>query len=87
MSINGELTKTENIADNGGVKESFTAYSNWLKKNGQDTRLPGLEHFSDQQMFFIGYGQVWCGDMTDLLKVQLLLIDSHSPMKYRLARE
>lgn len=42
VPIDGYLTQGENIADNGGLKESFRAYQTWLSHNPQaDECLPG----------------------------------------------
>lgn len=83
MNINGKLTLGENIADNGGVKEAFRAYKNYLSKHGEEKKLPGLEQFDNHQMFFIGYAQNWCGAMTAESQIRLLLTDPHAPGKYR----
>lgn len=41
--IDGYLTQGENIADNGGLKESFKAYETWLASNpNADENLPGI---------------------------------------------
>ena len=45
MNVNGVLTQGENIADNGGVKEAFTAYRSHIKEllgGEEEKRLPGL---------------------------------------------
>ncbi|RCN24242.1 hypothetical protein ANCCAN_30066, partial [Ancylostoma caninum] len=55
LRINGKLTQGENIADNGGVKQAFRAYKNYLKKHGEEKRIKGLEQFNNEQMFFLGY--------------------------------
>lgn len=56
--VNGQLTLGENIADNGGLAlsyQSFTARSRDTSLTPQ--QLPGL-NITDQQLFFLAYGQV-----------------------------
>ena len=43
----------------------FKAYKNWASKNEKEPFLPGLEKFTSDQMFFIGFGQLWCGKTRD----------------------
>ena len=56
--MNGVNTQGENIADNGGIHEAFRAYKNSVQQNGIEPRLPGLQQYTPEQMFYIGYGQV-----------------------------
>lgn len=58
MYVNGDLTLGENIADNGGLRESYRAYLKYIEQNGKEGRLPGLEHLSTDQLFFLGYSNV-----------------------------
>ncbi|KJH41117.1 peptidase family M13 [Dictyocaulus viviparus] len=83
LKLKGKLTQGENIADNGGVKQAFRAYKNYLKKFGEEKRIKGLEQFDNEQMFFLGYATVWCGHSTVDSLINLILTDSHAPQKYR----
>ncbi|OQV19453.1 Neprilysin-11 [Hypsibius exemplaris] len=82
--VNGFLTLGENIADNGGVKEAFSAYQLYSKRKGMvEPLLPGFESYTQEQMFFIGYAQVWCGaDREKSLRLSLPT-QSHSPRRFR----
>ncbi|KIH66935.1 peptidase family M13, partial [Ancylostoma duodenale] len=83
LRINGKLTQGENIADNGGVKQAFRAYKNYLKKHGEEKRIKGLEQFNNEQMFFLGYATVWCGHTTNDAMIHQIITDIHSPERYR----
>uniref|UniRef100_A0A158P7A9 Peptidase_M13 domain-containing protein n=1 Tax=Angiostrongylus cantonensis TaxID=6313 RepID=A0A158P7A9_ANGCA len=94
--LNGKLTQGENIADNGGVKIAFKTYRltdrltlysiSYLRKHGEEKRIKGLEEFSNEQMFFIGYGTIWCAHATRDYSWANILTDSHAPQKYRVNR-
>lgn len=81
--LNGKATQGENIADNGGVHESFRAYMLSVENEGQEPRLPGLTQYTPNQMFFISYAQVWCEKATVNGLLSQVLTDPHSPGKFR----
>ncbi|XP_077998346.1 neprilysin-1-like [Glandiceps talaboti] len=83
MTLNGVLTQGENIADNGGLKEAYKAYKLWVEDTGQDDPLlPGLD-FSQEQLFFINFGQIWCSKYTEQGARNKVLSGAHSPGRYR----
>ncbi|CAF3613336.1 unnamed protein product [Rotaria sp. Silwood1] len=82
--VNGNQTQGENIADNGGIKESFYTYQKWATTPGNiDKKLPGLADYSAEQLFFINYGQIWCSKMTDANALNRILTGVHSPGEFR----
>uniref|UniRef100_A0A224Y624 Gluzincin n=1 Tax=Rhipicephalus zambeziensis TaxID=60191 RepID=A0A224Y624_9ACAR len=85
MTISGKNTVGENIADNGGMRMAYKAYEKLLEDEcgGEDTRLPGLEHLSGRQLFFIGEAMVWCSQMRKEAKQHLIQYDPHSPEDLR----
>uniref|UniRef100_A0A0K0EW49 Phosphate-regulating neutral endopeptidase (inferred by orthology to a human protein) n=1 Tax=Strongyloides venezuelensis TaxID=75913 RepID=A0A0K0EW49_STRVS len=58
---NDILTLNEIIADNGGLKVAHRAYMKWLQSNGgKDRHVIGFDDFTNEQLFFIGYGRKLC---------------------------
>ncbi|KAL5284704.1 MMEL1 family protein [Megaselia abdita] len=87
INIDGESTQGENIADNGGIRQAFRAYENWLSKNENlETELaeslPGL-NLTSKQLFFLNFAQVWCGTMRPEAIKNKLKTAVHSPGKFR----
>ncbi|XP_042215260.1 endothelin-converting enzyme homolog isoform X2 [Homarus americanus] len=80
--LNGKLTLGENIADNGGLKASFRAYLEWVKENGEEKALPGIS-LNHQQLFFLGFSQVWCSSITKEAAHLEIMKDSHVPGEFR----
>lgn len=56
--MNGVTTLGENMADNGGMHQAFLAYNRHVALTGSEKRLPGLEEFSPQHLFFIAFATV-----------------------------
>ena len=79
MTVNGELTLGENIADLGGLTISYDAYKLALAGN----EAPVIDGFTGDQRFFIGWAQVWRRKYRDEELRRRLLIDPHSPSEYR----
>ncbi|XP_077499131.1 neprilysin-1-like [Amblyomma americanum] len=86
MTLNGNNTVGENIADNGGIRLAFKAYNKLLRQKCDevDTRLHGLEHLSGKKLFFIANAMVWCNLSRDKLLKYLIQYDPHSPSRYRI---
>lgn len=83
LHINGELTQGENVADTGGLSAAFTA---WKKRNEAEPNqlLPGLEEYSREQLFYLAFGGVWCGERRPAEAVRRIYSDPHSPPNVRI---
>jgi putative endopeptidase len=84
-NVDGNLTITENIADNGGLRLAFDAYHSYME-NASLAEVPvGTEISDDEadQLFFISFAQTFCGKARDgAMKQQLT--DVHSPGQWRI---
>ncbi|XP_051839020.1 neprilysin [Antechinus flavipes] len=81
--LNGISTLGENIADNGGLGQAYRAYQNFVKKNGKEKLLPGLD-LDHNQLFFLNFAQVWCGTYRPEYAINSIKTDVHSPGNYRI---
>ncbi|XP_037943205.1 neprilysin-4-like [Teleopsis dalmanni] len=88
--INGNLTKDENIADNGGLRAALNSYRKYMKelnKEGdlvttfKDEDMLGL-NLSPEQLFFVGFAQLYCASYKEE-HYWKQLIDEHPMDKYR----
>jgi predicted metalloendopeptidase len=83
VCVNGANTQGENIADAGGIHESFLAYDLSVADEGAEGKLPGLMDYSPEQLFFISYSQAWCMKFTDAGLTDYLQSNVHSPGRDR----
>ncbi|RWS04497.1 hypothetical protein B4U79_12204, partial [Dinothrombium tinctorium] len=75
LKVNGTLTLQNNIAENVGVQEAFTAFKihEALRGKIEEMRLPKpMDDFSMEQLFFIAFAQLWCNN------------DSEEEIKYKI---
>ncbi len=77
--VNGEMTLGENIADLGGLTLAYMALEN-VMKNKKDPKIDG---FTWNQRFFLGWANVWKGNITDEALRNRILTDPHSPGEQR----
>uniref|UniRef100_A0AAY4CN96 Neprilysin n=1 Tax=Denticeps clupeoides TaxID=299321 RepID=A0AAY4CN96_9TELE len=82
QNLNGNLTLGENIADNGGIRQSYQAYQNYVKKHGPEKPLPGID-LNHEQLFFLNFAQIWCGTYRPENAVNSIKTDDHSPGEFR----
>ncbi|CAG2178069.1 unnamed protein product [Oppiella nova] len=80
--LNGINTQGENIADNGGVIQSYRAYQNYVRKNGVELPLPAL-NLSPDQLFWVSSAVQYCSKATDQYLALQVMTDSHSPSRQR----
>ena len=88
--VNGDATQEENIADAGGISASYQAWKKRMKaqsqlnQGGMNQRLPGLEEFSAEQMFFLSYASTWCAIVKPEEVALQSLVDVHAPRDKRI---
>lgn len=83
LNLNGKQTQGENIADNGGLKQAFRAYTRWVERSRtEENLLPGLQ-LTHKQLFFLNFAQIWCGTARPESYVQSILVGRHSPGRFR----
>jgi len=84
LTINGKLTLGENIADNGGVVTSLSAYKAWqtAKDTPTDFQVGGSTK-SDVQVFWLAYAQLWCVLQVPKAMMVQIRSDPHSPGRAR----
>ena len=79
VHIKGKLTLGENTADNGGIRISHMALLDVLASSPEKDK----DGFTPNQRFYLGYGQVWCENMTPEAARLQALTNEHSDPKYR----
>ena len=68
--VNGKLSVSENIADNGGITSSLES-------------LKRIKPNCDLKQFFINYARIWCMKARPEYIKLLLTVDVHGPSYYR----
>jgi putative endopeptidase len=80
VPLNGANTVGENIADIGGVKLALSAYRRLRSAAPESVVADG---FTEDQQFFLSFGQAWCAKMRPDFEKLLATIDVHSPARWR----
>jgi putative endopeptidase len=80
LKVNGALTLGENIADAGGLKLALRAYRARYSGSKGQTVAGG---FSEDQQFFLAFGQAWCSKETEERSRLAVLTDQHAPPRFR----
>lgn len=76
---NGHFTLGENIADQGGLRVSHTAYHNSLKGKKTET----IDGFTPDQRFYLSYANVWAGNIREAEILSRTKSDPHSLGRWR----
>jgi predicted metalloendopeptidase len=79
LSVNGELTLPENLADVVGLSVAYRAYS--MSLDGKPA--PVIDGFTGEQRFFLGYARMWRMKVRENYLRQSLLSQQHAPEEYR----
>lgn len=73
----------ENIADIGGAKIAYRAYQSWVKDNGPEKRPAILAAFTQNQLFWLSFANMWCTVYRpEALKLKILT-GYHPPAEFR----
>ncbi|XP_017772763.1 PREDICTED: endothelin-converting enzyme 1 [Nicrophorus vespilloides] len=86
FNVQGFNTQGENIADNGGLRAAFEGYRRRQDRSeggSMRQRLPGLSDITTDQLFFLGFAQIWCGNSTVGALKSKLVDGVHSPNRIR----
>lgn len=83
LHVNGRQTLGENLADAGGLAASFAAWQS-RRQADREEDLPGLQFFTQEQLFYVVYGNTWCSKWTPAALTRSILTDEHSPSMWRL---
>uniref|UniRef100_A0A1I8APY4 Peptidase_M13 domain-containing protein n=1 Tax=Steinernema glaseri TaxID=37863 RepID=A0A1I8APY4_9BILA len=85
LHVDGKATLSENIADSQ-VQASLRAYRDYLKTlpGGKEESVPGLEHLTNEQIFWLAYGGSYCAKTVTAEKIYRSAWDTHSPEDFRI---
>ena len=78
-AVQGQLVVGEASADLGGVLLAYQAYH--ASKDYEEAKT--IDGFTPDQQFFLGVAHVWAGNIRPELARQLVTVDPHPPMQYR----
>jgi len=79
VKVNGNLTLGENVADNGGLRIALMA----LMSLSGDREPEKIDEYTPQQRLFLGWGQVWCGNIRDEAARLRVTTDPHALGRHR----
>ncbi|HKB56152.1 MAG TPA: M13 family metallopeptidase [Lacunisphaera sp.] len=79
LAVNGQLTLSENLVDLAGLAAAYDGYR--AATAGQ--KEPAGAAFTNDQLFFIAFGQKWRSKFREASLRQRLITDGHAPGQYR----
>ena len=79
VKLQGKLTLGENVADAGGMRIAYMALMDLLAGKERS----GVDGFTPEQRFFLGWAQVWCENLSDESARFLAQVDVHAQARYR----
>jgi putative endopeptidase len=82
QNLNGKLTLGENTADNGGLRIAYQALMSTLAEQNAST-MAKIDDYTPAQRFFLGFGQVWCENVTEQAARLRAKTDPHSSGRWR----
>jgi predicted metalloendopeptidase len=77
---NGKLVVGESVADLGGLTVAYAAYQKSLQGK---KRPPTIEGFTPEQRFFLGWAQVWAGNIRPEAARLRVATDPHPLARFR----
>jgi putative endopeptidase len=79
VTLDGQLTLGENIADLGGLRIAYAA----LEKTLGDKPPQKIDGFTPEQRYFLSYAQIWRGLMRPEALRLYVQTNPHSPARFR----
>ncbi|NP_001296678.1 endothelin-converting enzyme 1-like [Hydra vulgaris] len=80
--MNGKQTLGEDLADNGGLRQSLQAYQLWKEQHNEEQKLPGL-NLTSEQLYFLAFAQVWCTNYRESSAINQIESGVHSLSRFR----
>jgi putative endopeptidase len=82
----GELTASEDTADNGGIHLAMLALENIYKAQGKSLDTPEADGLTARQRFFFSYAFSWCADERPEAARNQVTTNPHSLPRFRVDR-
>ncbi|XP_055904058.1 neprilysin-4-like [Eupeodes corollae] len=86
QSFKSIATLSENLADNGGIRLAYKAYSKWKQSNGHLVKDEAFSNMklNEDQLFFLSFAQTFCAATRPEALIESKSYEAHSPEKYRI---